>query len=358
MDRVFNFSAGPSMLPLSVLQKAQKEMLSYGSTGCSVMEMSHRSPQYMPIIEEAEASLRSLMNIPSNYAVLFLQGGATLQFSAIPFNLAMQGDTAAYALTGEFAQKAFTEAKRWLKPVAVASSEDKNFSYIPAIPASSIPPDAKYLHITVNNTIYGTMYKTLPQSSVPLVGDMSSIILGREYDVSQFGLIYAGAQKNMGIAGLTVVIADRGLLKETAPLVPPVMSYSVQDKNQSMANTPPTYAIYMAGLVFDWVKEMGGVKALQQINEEKSRLLYEAIDNSKLFKAPAQLAARSIVNIAFTAGTDQQTSDFLKMAESRGLVNLKGHRAVGGCRASIYNAMPIEGVKALIACMKDFEQGK
>lgn len=346
------------MLPLPVLQKAQKEMLSHGATGCGVMEMSHRSPQYLPIIEGAEASLRSLMNIPPNYAVLFLQGGATLQFSAIPFNLAMQGDTAAYALTGEFAQKAFAEAERWLHPVAVASSEDKNFSYIPDIPASSIPPKAKYLHITVNNTIYGTMYKTLPQTHVPLVGDMSSIILGRTYDVSKFGLIYAGAQKNMGSAGLTVVIVDRSLLKETAPFIPPVMRYSVQDKNQSMANTPPTYAIYMAGLVFDWVKEMGGVKALQQINEEKSRLLYEAIDNSKLFKAPARPEFRSIMNATFTAGTDQQTSDFLKMAEGRGLVNLKGHRAVGGCRASIYNAMPIEGVRALIACMKDFEQGK
>ena len=355
MNRVFNFSAGPSMLPLPVLETAQKELLSYRSSGSSIMEISHRSSQFDEVITQAQSNLRSLMNIPSDYAVLFVHGGATLQFSTVAYNLAKRGDTADYIVTGEFAKKAFSDGGRWLKAVSVASSEDKNFTYIPKVTPNMLSSNAKYLHITVNNTIFGSMYNDLPQSNAPLVGDMSSIILGKEYDVSKFGLIYAGAQKNIGCAGVAVVIVKRSLLGEVDSTIPSVLRYADLDKNDSMVNTPATFSIYLSNLVFEWIKSMGGVKGLQAINEEKASLLYEAIDNSKIYHCPTVPEDRSIMNVPFTLPNEDMTKDFLKLTESRGLVYLKGHRSVGGIRASIYNAMPLEGVKALITCMKDFE---
>lgn len=360
MNRVFNFSAGPSMLPLPVLEQVQKDLICYNNTGCSVMEMSHRSKMYEPIIAHAEEALRKLMHISDEYAVLFAHGGASLQFSTVAMNLASRTDNIDYALTGEFASKAFKEAQRWSSNAkAIVSSKDKNFTYIPTITKDMIRSDAKYLHITVNNTIYGTQYNELPDTgNVPLVGDMSSIILGKEYDVNKFGLIYAGVQKNMGPAGVCVVIVKKSLFRELDPVVPPLLSFKNMMENQSMPNTPATFTIYVMGLVFDWVEQMGGVKGIQKINEDKANLLYDFIDNSKLFTSPANKEDRSIMNVNFVLKDDNLTSEFLKLTESKGLINLKGHRAVGGCRASIYNAMPVDGVKALIACMKDFEQSK
>ncbi|MGL5722814.1 MAG: 3-phosphoserine/phosphohydroxythreonine transaminase [Brevinema sp.] len=355
MNRVFNFSAGPSMLPLPVLEKVQQELLSYRSSGSSIMEISHRSSLFDEVITQAESNLRSLMNIPSDYAVLFVHGGATLQFSTVAYNLAQKGDVADYIVTGEFAKKAFIDGGRWLNAVSVASSEDKNFTYIPKVTPNMLSNNAKYLHITVNNTIFGTMYNQLPQSNAPLVGDMSSIILGKEYDVSKFGLIYAGAQKNIGCAGLAVVIVKRSLLGEVDPTIPSILRYDALDKNTSMVNTPSTLSIYISNLVFEWIKSMGGVKSLQAVNEEKASLLYEAIDNSKIYRCPTVSEDRSIMNVPFTLPNEDLTKDFLKLTESRGVTALKGHRSVGGIRASIYNAMPLEGVKSLIACMKDFE---
>ncbi|MGL5253687.1 MAG: 3-phosphoserine/phosphohydroxythreonine transaminase [Brevinema sp.] len=355
MSRVFNFSAGPSMLPQPVLEKVQQEMLSYRSSGSSIMEMSHRSSLFNEVISQAQSNLRSLMNIPSEYAVLFVHGGATMQFSTVAYNLAKQGDTADYVITGEFAQKAFSEAGRWLKAVPIASSSDKNFTYIPKITPEIGSDNAKYLHITVNNTIFGTMYNEIPQRKSPIVADMSSIILGKEYDVSQFGVIYAGAQKNIGCAGLAVVIVKRSLLGNAEPLVPSLLNYEMLEKASSMVNTPATFSIYVSNLVFEWLKSMGGVKAMQAVNEQKAKLLYDAIENSKIYHCPTVFEDRSIMNIPFTLPSEQQTEDFLKFSQSRGLMALQGHRSVGGIRASIYNAMPLEGVKSLISCMKDFE---
>ncbi|MEG1061179.1 MAG: 3-phosphoserine/phosphohydroxythreonine transaminase [Oscillospiraceae bacterium] len=360
MERVFNFSAGPSMLPLPVLEQVQKDLVCYGSSGSSVMEMSHRSRPYEEIIERAQATLRRIMNIPDSYSVLFLQGGASLQFSMIPMNLAKRGATMDYAITGQFAEKAFEEAKRWGNSVAICSSKADKFSYVPRITEDMLSKNAAYLHITGNNTIFGTMYNELPNcGNTPLVCDLSSIILGREFDVRDFALIYAGAQKNMGPAGLTVVILKKELLaNELENVVPTMLRYKTMADSDSMYNTPPCFSIYVAGLVFEWVEKLGGVAAMESINREKAAILYEAIDSSDMFAAAACKADRSIMNATFTLTDDELTKDFLKLCESRGMVNLKGHRSVGGCRASIYNAMPVEGINMLVKTMKDFEAGQ
>ncbi len=360
MDRVYNFSAGPSMLPLEVLERAAREMTCYPGAGCSVMEMSHRSSSFEDIIERAEASLRRIMNIGDDYAVLFLQGGASLQFSMVPMNLSERGGTTCYAVTGQFAKKAWQEAKRWGNAVVVASGEGDGFSSIPEITPDMLPKDAEYLHITGNNTIFGTVYNKLPETGgVPLVCDLSSTILGKEFDVNDFALIYAGAQKNMGPAGLTVAIVKRELLeREPDDLVPTMLRYKVHADAGSMYNTPPCYSIYIAGLVFDWVERMGGVQAMEKRNVEKAALLYDYIDSSSLFVGAADKKDRSIMNVTFTLSESGLTPDFLNMARGRGLINLKGHRSVGGCRASIYNAMPREGVEELVKCMRDFERGE
>lgn len=355
MERVINFSAGPSALPVEVLQKAQSELLIYSSCGMSVMEMSHRSKMYLEIFEEAKAGLISLMNIPSNYEVLFLQGGASSQFSMVPLNLLKTGK-ADYIKTGEFATKALKEAKRYGEITVVASSEDRNFSYIPELTKEMFSKDADYVHITTNNTIYGTKYSQLPDTgNVPLVADMSSNILSQEYDINDFGLIYAGAQKNIGPAGLTVVIIRNDLLGFEKDFTPSMYSYKALVKGDSMVNTPPTYGIYIAKLVFDWIKEQGGVSAIHDINKQKAALLYDYIDNSKLFKGTAEPEHRSIMNVTFVTGSEETDKKFIKEAEQNGLVNLAGHRAVGGMRASIYNAVTVDNVKKLIEFMKKFE---
>lgn len=359
MKRVYNFSAGPSMLPQSVLEEAQKDLVSYHDCGSSVMEMSHRSKDFTPIIQGAEAALRRLMNIPDTYEVLFLQGGASLQFSMIPMNLSRPGETTAYILSGSFAKKAWQEGKRWGNAVAVASSEGDHFTYIPQITPDMVPADAKYLHITGNNTIYGTAYNILPDSgNVLLVGDYSSTILGREIDLPKFGLVYAGAQKNMGIAGLTVVIIRKDLIREDLPeVVPSMLSYHLMAAHESMYNTPPCFAIYMAGLVFRWVEEQGGVAQMEKLARRKTGMVYGYLDNSSLFHGVAAKKDRSLMNVTFTLPTQELTDAFLALCQSRDMINIKGHRSVGGCRASLYNAMPVEGVERLVQTMEDFEKG-
>ncbi|MDR1689072.1 MAG: 3-phosphoserine/phosphohydroxythreonine transaminase [Clostridiales bacterium] len=355
MQRVFNFSAGPSMLPLPALEKARDELVNYKNTGTSVMEMSHRSKAYLEIITDAESLLRELMAIPENYKVLFLQGGASMQFSMVPQNL-MVNKKADYVNTGQFAKKASSEAKKFGEVNIVASSEDKTFSYIPELNPAKFTKDADYFHITMNNTIFGTRFTKIPDTgSVPLVTDMSSSILSEVYDVSKFGLIYAGAQKNIGPAGVTVVIIREDLLGRAPSSLATMLDYKTHADNDSMYNTPPTYAIYIAKLVFEWLKGLGGVSAIQKINEEKAAYLYDYLDNSALFKAPVVKGDRSLMNATFITGSDELDSKFVKEAEKAGFVNLKGHRSVGGMRASIYNAMPTEGIKALVEFMKKFE---
>ena len=359
MNRVLNFSAGPSMLPLEVLEEAQRDLVDYKGCGGSVMEMSHRSKYFAPIIADAEASLRRIMNISDDYCVLFLQGGASLQFSMIPMNLAKRGEKAAYVVTGQFAGKAFDEGARWCDAVCLANGKENGFTAIPRINAADVPQDARFLHITVNNTIYGTMWSELPETgSVPIVGDLSSVALGREYDINRFGLAYMGAQKNMGIAGLTVVIVRKELVTgELDEVVPSMLRYDLMAKNGSMYNTPPAFAIYMAGLMFNWVEAQGGVAEMERRNKEKAALLYSVLDESKLFAPRAEKDSRSITNVTFTLPTPELTADFVRMAEGRGMINVKGHRLTGGCRASIYNGMPMTGVEKLAECMRDFERG-
>ncbi|MDR1689818.1 MAG: 3-phosphoserine/phosphohydroxythreonine transaminase [Clostridiales bacterium] len=355
MQRVFNFSAGPSMLPLPALEKARDELVNYKNTGTSVMEMSHRSKAYLEIITDAESLLRELMAIPENYKVLFLQGGASMQFSMVPQNL-MVNKKADYVNTGQFAKKASSEAKKFGEVNIVASSEDKTFSYIPELNPAKFTKDADYFHITMNNTIFGTRFTEIPDTgSVPLVTDMSSSILSEVYDVSKFGLIYAGAQKNIGPAGVTVVIIREDLLGRAPSNLATMLDYKIHADNDSMYNTPPTYSIYIAKLVFEWLKDLGGISAIQKINEEKAAYLYDYLDNSSLFKAPVVKKDRSLMNATFITGSDELDSKFVKEAEKAGFVNLKGHRSVGGMRASIYNAMPYEGIKALVEFMKKFE---
>lgn len=356
MARVFNFAAGPAALPLEVLETAQQELCCYRDKGMSVMEMSHRSKMYIEIFDKTEASLRELMAIPEEYAVLFLQGGATLQFSAVPLNLMTGSGVADYVDSGNFAHGALVEAKRYGKVNVVGDSSADNYTYIPALDASTFTPDADYFYITTNNTIYGTRYPSLPKTGkVPLVADMSSNILGEVYDINDFGVIFAGAQKNIGPAGVTVVIIRRDLLGKTNPICPKVMNWEGMVKADSMLNTPTTYSIYMAGLCFDWLKRQGGVAGIEKVNIEKAKLLYDFVDNSSLYSNNVRPDCRSYMNATFVTGSEALDAQFAKEAEKAGLANLKGHRAVGGMRASIYNAMPIEGVRALVAFMQKFE---
>lgn len=356
MQRVYNFSAGPSALPEAVLKRAQSEMLCYGTAGMSVMEMSHRSKDYMAIIEAAEANFRELMGVPENYKVLFLQGGASMQFAMVPLNLMSKNKKADYVNTGVWSKKAIKEASRYGNVNVVASSEDKTFSYIPELDAAKFDKEADYFHITTNNTIYGTRYTQLPDTgNVPLVGDMSSDILSKKYDVSKFGLIYAGAQKNLGAAGVTVVIIREDLAGNAMDFTPTMLNYQIHIENGSMFNTPPTYGIYLCKLVFDWLKEQGGVDVIEKINIEKANILYDYLDNSLLFKATVNDKDRSVMNVPFVTGSDELNDKFIKEATANGLVQLKGHRSVGGMRASIYNAMTIEGVQKLVDFMKQFE---
>ncbi len=357
MSRVYNFSAGPSMLPLPVLEKAAAEMLNYEGSGQSVMEMSHRSKVYDGIITEAQALLRQVMGIPENYKVLFLQGGASSQFAAVAMNLMTKSHKADYVLSGQFSTKAFQEGSRYGDCKAVASSKEDNFSHIPELNPSEFRPDADYFHICLNNTIYGTAWHSLPDTgSVPLVADVSSCILSRPIDVTKFGLLYAGAQKNVAPAGLTIVIVREDLISEPQPGTPTMFNYGVMAKNDSMYNTPPCWSIYICKLVLEWIKnEIGGLEAMEARNVKKAQVLYDFLDQSKLFQACAREDSRSIMNVTFVTGDADLDAKFVKESAAAGFVNLKGHRSVGGMRASIYNAMPPEGIDRLVDFMKKFE---
>ena len=352
--RVYNFSAGPSMLPLEVLDEAQKELFNFNGTGMSITEMSHRSKPFMAVNDEANALLRELMNIPDDYAVLFVQGGASQQFAAVPLNL-MKSGKADYIVTGNFAGKAQEEGMKYGEAKIVASSKDKNFTYIPDVDKIEFSNDADYVHLTSNNTIFGTRYTKFPTTTAPLVADMSSNILSEEIDVSKFGLIYAGAQKNIAPAGVTIVIVKKDLLGNERKDCPTMLSYAIQAKNDSLYNTPPCFSIYTSMLVFRWLKKLGGVKEIQKINEYKANLLYDFIDNSSLYTNSVNVKDRSLMNVPFVTTSPELDAKFVKEASENGLVSIKGHRLVGGMRASIYNAMPVEGVKALIEFMKKFE---
>lgn len=355
MSRVFNFSAGPSMLPEQVLKTAAEEMLDYKGSGMSVAEMSHRSKVYISIFDECEALLRDVMQIPENYKVLFLQGGASTQFAMVPLNLMTKNGKADYVVSGSFAKKAFSEAKKFGDAACAASSADQEFSCIPK--DIKVRPDADYLHICQNNTIYGTRFTKLPETGdIPLVADMSSCILSEPIDVSKYGLIYAGAQKNMAPAGLTVVIVREDLVGNAPESVPTMMNYKTHVDAGSMYNTPPCYSIYMCKLVLEWIKSKGGLAEMKKLNEKKAALLYDVLDNSKLFIPKAAKEDRSIMNVTFATGDADLDAKFVAGAAAEGLVNLKGHRLVGGMRASIYNAMPIEGCEKLAAYMKKFEE--
>ena len=357
MDRVFNFSAGPAALPLEVLQQAQAELVNWHGSGMSVMEMSHRGKEYMSIHAEAEADLRTLLGIPANYKVLFLQGGATAQFAMVPMNLLRGKAAADYLNTGEWSKKAIKEAKKFGQVNIVASSEDKNFSYAPAFSTWKLDPNAAYVHITSNETIGGVeIFDTPDTGNVPLVADMSSNILSRPIDVSKYGLIYAGAKKNIGHAGVTIVIVREELLGQVLPGTPTLLDYKTQADNESMYNTPPTYAIYIAGLVFKMLKAKGGLAAMEQANRAKAKVLYDFLDTSSFFLSPVAKENRSLMNVPFTLRNAELDEEFLKGAKARNLAQLKGHKSVGGMRASIYNAMPIEGVQALVAYMAEFEK--
>lgn len=357
MGRVYNFSAGPAVLPEEVLREAAEEMLDYNGTGMSVMEMSHRSKAFETIIGEAEADLRELMNIPSNYKVLFLQGGAHLQFSMIPQNL-MKNGVANYIITGQWAKKAFKEGQKYGKATAIASSEDKTFSYIPDCSDLPIDEDADYVHICENNTIYGTKFKTLPNTKgKTLVADVSSCILSEPIDVTKYGVIYGGAQKNIGPAGVIIVIIREDLVTEDVlPGTPTMCQYKIHVDNDSMYNTPPAYGIYICGKVFKWLKKQGGLSAMKEYNEKKAAILYDFLDSSKLFKGTVVKADRSLMNVPFVTGSEELDALFIKEAKAAGFENLKGHRSVGGMRASIYNAMPVEGIEKLVAFMEKFEE--
>ena len=355
MSRVFNFAAGPAMMPEEALERAAAEMLSYKGTGMSVMEMSHRSSAYQEIFDRTVRLLRELMGIPDEYEVLLLQGGATGQFAAVPMNLLKTG--ADYVDSGNFAHGAMVEAGKYGQARCVASSREENYVRIPAWDEKTFDPEADYFYITTNNTIFGTRYSALPETgNVPLVADMSSNILSEKYDVSRFGVIYAGAQKNIGPAGVTLLIVRNDLPGHCLPITPKIMDWQKQIENDSMINTPPTYAIYMCGLCLKWLKKQGGVEGIEPVNIEKAKLLYDAIDNSRLFRGTADPASRSRMNVTFVTDSPDRDAEFVKEAAAHGLVNLKGHRLVGGIRASIYNAMPVEGVKALVDVMKAFEK--
>ncbi|MEE8125830.1 MAG: 3-phosphoserine/phosphohydroxythreonine transaminase [Nitrospirales bacterium] len=357
MSRVFNFSAGPAMLPESVLQQAQAELPDWHGAGASIMEMSHRSKEFVSVAEGAEQDVRELLSVPNNYKVLFLQGGATTQFATVPMNILRGKRNADYILTGAWGKKAISEAKKYCDVNVAASSEDDNFASIPALESWSLHQDAAYVHYTPNETIGGVEFHWVPETGgVPLVADFSSTILSRPIDVSRFGIIYAGAQKNIGPAGVTLVIVRDDLIDEVLPMTPSVYDYAQQAKADSMLNTPPTYAVYMAGLVFKWLKRQGGLSAMSEINQRKANKLYAAIDGSSFYRNPVEKSSRSWMNVPFVLGNSDLDKDFLAGATEAGLTTLEGHRSVGGMRASIYNAMPEAGVDALIAFMADFEK--
>ena len=356
MARVYNFSAGPAVLPEEVLREAAAEMFDYKGSGMSVMEMSHRSKVYDNIIKEAEADLRELMNIPDNYKVLFLQGGASQQFAMIPMNL-MKNGVADYIVTGQWAKKAYQEASMYGKANKIASSEDKTFSYIPDCSDLPISEDADYVYICENNTIYGTKFKTLPNTKGKiLVSDVSSCFLSEPVDVTKYGVIYGGVQKNIGPAGVVIVIIREDLIREdVCPGTPTMLRYKIHADAGSMYNTPPSYGIYICGKVFKWIKAQGGLEAMKERNEKKAKILYDFLDSSKMFKGTVRKEDRSLMNVPFVTGDTELDAKFVKAAKEAGFENLKGHRSVGGMRASIYNAMPIEGVKALVDFMAKFE---
>jgi len=355
MSRVFNFSAGPATLPEAVLKQAQEEMMDWQGCGMSVMEMSHRGKAYVSIAEKAEADLREIMNIPSNYKVLFMQGGASSQFAAVPINLMGTNTKADYILTGQWGKKAIQEARRFGDINVAASSEDSNYMTVPAQSTWSLRDDAAYLHYTPNETIVGVEFPFVPDVSMPLVADMSSNIMSKEIDVSKFGIIYAGAQKNIGCAGLVIVIVREDLIGNPMAGMPAMLDYKIMADNDSMYNTPATYSWYIAGLVFDWIKQNGGISAIEETNRRKAAKLYSAIDNSAFYSNPVDVECRSRMNVPFILADAELDSTFLKEAADAGLQTLKGHRSVGGMRASIYNAMPEAGVDALIDFMKEFE---
>ena len=357
MSRVYNFSAGPAVLPEEVLKEAAAEMLDYRGTGMSVMEMSHRSKAYQQIIDEAEADLRTLMNIPDNYKVLFLQGGASQQFAAIPMNL-MKNKVADYIITGQWAKKAWQEAKLYGTANAVASSADKTFSYIPDCSDLPISENADYVYICENNTIYGTKFWQLPETKgKPLVSDVSSCFLSEPIDVTKYGMIYGGVQKNIGPAGVVICIIREDLITEDVlPGTPTMLRYKIHDDAKSLYNTPPAYGIYICGKVFKWLLAQGGLSAMKEYNEKKAKILYDFLDSSELFKGTVEKKDRSLMNVPFVTGSEELDAKFVKEAAAAGFVNLKGHRSVGGMRASIYNAMPIEGVEKLVAFMAEFEK--
>lgn len=356
MKRVYNFSAGPSVLPEVVLKKAQEELLNFADSGMSIMEVSHRSELFSEVIQKAEKLLRELMEIPENYKVLFLQGGATLQFSMVPLNL-MKNKKAGYIHTGTWSKKAIAEAKKFGEVEVIASSEDKNFTYIPKVDKGSFDPSFDYIHMTTNNTIEGTAFSEIPDTGeIPLVADMSSNILSEVVDVTKFGVIYAGAQKNIGPAGLTIVIIREDLIGDAPENCPIMLDYKTHSENESLYNTPPTFAIYMASLVFEWLQALGGVEEMEKINREKAAILYDYLDGSDFFTTPVGKASRSLMNIPFVTPSKELDALFLEKAEEHGLMTLKGHRSVGGMRASIYNAMPVEGVKRLVEVMAEFEK--
>lgn len=357
MTRAYNFSAGPACLPEEVLKKAQEQMLDYNGCGMSVMELSHRGKEFKKIIAEAEADLREILKIPDNYKVLFLQGGASLQFAMVPLNLALKNKKADYVNTGQWTKKAIKEAKKYLNVNVVASSEETNFDRIPELDTNTFSKDADYFYIVTNNTIYGTVYNKIPDTkSIPLVADMSSNILSEEIDVSKYGVIFAGAQKNIGPAGVTIVIIREDLVKDLDDSITTLLSYKTHVDAESMYNTPPCYSIYMAGLVFKYIKQKGGLKYMQSYNQEKAKILYDYLDSSSMFSSPVKKENRSLMNVPFVTQDKDLDEKFIKQAAENGLKTLKGHRTVGGMRASIYNAMPKEGVVALVEFMKKFEQ--
>ncbi|MCR4593860.1 MAG: 3-phosphoserine/phosphohydroxythreonine transaminase [Clostridiales bacterium] len=357
MARVYNFSAGPSMLPEEVLKKAAEEMLDYQGSGQSVMEMSHRSKVYDAIIKEAEALMRELYKIPDNYRVLFLQGGASTQFAAIPLNFMNGSGKADYVITGQWAKKACAEAKKYGEVKEVASSADKTFSYIPKLNKADFTPDADYFYICMNNTIYGTIYHDLPDTGdVPLIADISSCFLSEPLDISKFAMVYGGAQKNVAPAGLTICIIREDMLGHARDITPTMLDYKIHADAESLYNTPPCYTIYICKLVLEWLKANGGLEAMKERNEKKAKLLYDFLDNSKMFRGTVVKEDRSLMNVPFVTDSDELNAKFVEEATKNGLVNLKGHRTVGGMRASIYNAMPYEGVEKLVNFMADFEK--
>ena len=360
MNRVYNFSAGPSMLPMPVLEQAANELVCYGTSGMSVMEMSHRSPDYEAIIQAAEADLRKIMNIPDNYKVLFLQGGASTQFASVPMNLInlKPAKKALYAVSGQFSGKAYKEAQKMgINAKCIATTKDDNFDHVPTITKDMVDQDASYLHICFNNTIYGTKYPYIPETGdVPLVADLSSCIISEPVDVAKFGVIYAGAQKNMAPAGVTLVIVREDLLGYADETIPTMLDWKTMAENDSMYNTPPCFAIYIAGLVYKWIEQLGGLDVMKEMNEKKANLLYDYLDSQDYYFAPVKKESRSLMNVTFVTGDADLDKKFASEAAKAGLKNLKGHRSVGGMRASIYNAMPYEGVEALVAFMKKFAE--